>query len=386
MKQQKRHRPGQVPHSGDAGLQALVDAAVDPIVIIDGHGIVLTFNPAAERAFGYAAADIEGRNVSVLMPSPDREGHDGYIRRYLETGQRKIIGVGREVEALRADGTTFPVRLAVAEVLREGEGWFVGTMHDLTRQKESERALREQEAAFRELQEQLFRASRVTDLGEMAAAIAHELNQPLSAIGNYSEAARARLARAGADPGVGELLSKVAAQAERAGTIIRSLRELIGRNQTEMDLIDINEAVQEALDLALVGAKELGVAVKVSLASSLPEVLANRTQIQQVVFNLVRIGLDAMAETDERHMLVETVVDGESLLRVAVTDTGPGIDPEVKQRLFTPFTTSKPDGMGLGLSICRSIVESHGGTIRAEPGDGRGTRFYFTLPPGVRNA
>lgn len=367
---------------GDEGLRALTEAAVDPIIFIDESATILAFNPAAERVLGYRAAEIVGHNVSVLMPSPDREQHDRYVGNYLQTGVKKIIGIGREVTAQHADGRRIPVRLAVAEVVgTEGSRRFVGILYDLTEQRRAERSLREQQERFHELQAQLYRASRLGELGEMASSIAHELNQPLAAVTNYLEAAKSLLAATDPPPppAVAELLTKGAAQASRAGTIIRRLRDLIGRGETEMAPTDISAAVREALGLALIGAGERGVDVEVSLDQNLPEVPAERTQIQQVVFNLVRNALEAM-DGAERRLSVRTARGANACIEVSVTDSGRGLAPEIADRLFTPFLTTKANGMGIGLSICRSIIEAHGGTIGTDPVPGGGTRFVFTLP------
>jgi two-component system sensor kinase FixL len=222
--------------------------------------------------------------------------------------------------------------------------------------------------------------SRFTALGEMASALAHELNQPLSAIANYLKGSRKLLENA-TDPRacqVFDAVERAAEQTLRAGQIIRRLREFVARGETDRQVESIRKIIEEASALALVGAKELGVKVRFQFNSSLDLVIADRVQIQQVLLNLLRNALDAIGQSERRELLVSTQQLGEDMVEVAVADSGPGISPEVGARLFQPFVTTKPQGMGIGLSISRSIIESHGGGIVAEPNQGGGAVFRFT--------
>jgi two-component system sensor kinase FixL len=362
-----------VKETAEGRLKAAFDAAVDGIVVIDRSGGVLMFNPAAERLFGYAAGEVIGRNVKLLMPEPYRRQHDGYIRRYLATGERRIIGIGREVEARRKDGTVFPVRLAVSELLEGGEPAFVGIIHDLTESRRLGRQLLESQA-------ELMRFSRVLEMGQMASALAHELNQPLTAIANYAQACRRLIEEEGGRERTAGILDKVSAQAHRAGQIIQRLRDFVKRGDTDRRPEDLNAVVEEACGLALVGARAGGIAVSKRFAKGLPPVVIDRVQVQQVAVNLLRNGVEALATAKRKQLAIETRPHGGGAVAVIVTDTGPGLAEEVKRNLFKPFVTTKAGGMGVGLSICRSIVEAHGGRLWADSHAGGGAVFGFTLP------
>jgi two-component system sensor kinase FixL len=314
----------------------------------------------------------------MLMPSPYQEQHDGYLERYLTTGERRIIGIGRIVVAMRKDGSTFPIELSVGEVIsEEGRRFFTGFIRDLSERQE-------REARLQEVQAELVHMSRVTALGEMASALAHELNQPLSAMGNYLNGLR-RMFKAGMpeDPAlVSAALDRAAEQSLRAGEIIRRLRDFVSRGETERRVESLSKMVSEANALALVGAKEEGVRVVMKLDRKHDLVLTDRVQFQQVLLNLIRNALEAMVEAGgaRRELVISSRPVEDGFVCVSVADTGPGITPEIAARLFQPFNTSKASGMGVGLSICRTIVESHGGRIWAEPNPGGGAVFHFTVP------
>jgi two-component system sensor kinase FixL len=364
----------------EARLQSILETAPDAIIVIDDHGLIESYSSAAQRLFGFTAEEAMGQNVSILMPSPYRERHDGYLRHYLETGERRIIGIGRVVVGRRKDGTTFPMELAVGEVVASGRRLFTGFIRDLT-----ERQLHE--SRMQELQAELLHMSRLSDVGQMASAIAHELNQPLTAILNYVQAARRILQSKGLDipPKAADAMDKAVGQASRASAIVQNLRSFIQRGETERRLEDLNKVVGEATALGLVGAKETGVSVRVDLSAAPLSVFIDKVQIQQVVFNLVRNSVEAMTESPPpRHLLVSTVpmesaADG-AMAEVSVSDSGPGLAPEIQAQLFQPFQTTKAKGMGLGLSICRSIIDGHGGRLQAMPNPERGVTFRFTLP------
>jgi two-component system sensor kinase FixL len=357
-------------------LAAILDTVPDAMIVIDEKGVMQRFSRAAERMFGYAADEVIGQNVKMLMPTPYRDEHDGYLERYKQTGERRIIGIGRLVVAQRKDGGTFPIELAVGEVTTEGSPLFTGFIRDLTERQEHEQRLQE-------LQNELVHISRVTALGEMSSALAHELNQPLSAIGNYVNGIR-RMLQSGREVRpelLDDALEKTAEQTLRAGEIIRRLRDFVSRGSTERQVESVSKMVGEASALALVGAKELGVRVHMKLDKNADAVMTDRVQTQQVLLNLIRNAIEAMAETPPpRDLAISSTRHKDGLACISVADTGAGIAPEVAERLFQPFNTSKSAGMGVGLSICRTIVESHGGRIWAEPNPGGGTIFHFTLP------
>lgn len=482
-----------------ARLNAVIGTSADAVITIDQQGVILSFSRAGERLFGYGEAEVVGRNVKMLMPSPDRERHDGYLERYLRTGERRIIGAGRQVEALRKDGTVFPVHLMVGEVRGGEQRLFTGFIHDMSERVAAEReaarernfiaamldstealvvvvdpdgvilrcnaacarltgyavaelvgrpigaliqgsgselrpfyglatveisgrheqalrckggeerlvswshaAIRDEagvlrflvstgidvtegrrtEARARELQDHLYRIGRISELGEMASAIAHELNQPMTAVANYVNASRRMLQDVQAPEAgrIAELMDRAVQQTERAGQIVRRLRQLIGRGQSELQPTDLDAVVQEAAGLALIGAREQGIEARFELAGNLPPVLADATQLQQVVLNLVRNAVEALQAVERRELVVASRVGANGVVELSIADSGPGLDPEVADQLFMPFVSTKANGMGIGLSICRSIMDAHQGQIRAEPRPGGGTVFRVTLP------
>ncbi len=362
-------------------LRSVINTAPDAILTIDVKGRVGTFSPAAERMFGYAASEVTGRNVNMLMPEPYRSQHDGYLARYLTTGEKRIIGIGRTVTARHKDGHTFPIELAVGEVRVADSHMFTGFIRDI-----SERVAAHERGV--KLQQELSHVGRLSAMGEVASMIVHELNQPLTAIANFGEAAR-RLIESGGDPArAASFMEKAVAQAHRASEMIRRLRSFVSRGPTEREPIAVNEVVRDAARLALIGAADQQIHTRFELAEGLPEVTADRIQVQQVVVNLIRNGIDAMIEAgagagtggEEPPLVVATGRAPDGAILVSVTDSGPGIAPEIAGGLFTPFVTTKPTGMGIGLSISRSIIEAHGGRIWCEPRPEGGTRFTFTLP------
>lgn len=356
----------------EAELRGAIDTAIDGMIVIDRAGTVLLYNRACERLFGYAAGEVLGRNIGMLMPSPHRERHDTYLRDYLRTGTAKIIGIGREVAGRRKDGSTFPMRLSVGE-LGGGGPLFVGTIHDLT---EDQRA----RARIEELQTELMRVSRASALGEMGSALAHELNQPLSAITGFVEAGAALIDRGEARiPKAREFMDKAVAQTRRAGDVIRRLQAFSRKGGAERTVEDINTVIEETCVLATLGTAADEIDIVKNLEPDLPPVLIDSIQIQQVVLNLVRNSIDALEGRAERRIDVATAARGDRV-EVAVSDTGPGLAPGVETRLFDPFVSTKPGGIGIGLSICRTIVETHGGEIVCDTAPGTGTRFSFTVP------
>jgi two-component system, LuxR family, sensor kinase FixL len=358
-----------------AHLQSILATIPDAMIVIDERGGMQSFSAAAERLFGYRAAEVLGKNVRLLMPSPYREGHDGYLKRYLVTGERRIIGIGRVVVGERKDGSTFPLELSVGEVKTGNQRFFTGFIRDLTESQKTE-------ARLQELQSELVHVSRLTAMGEMASALAHELNQPLSAIANYMKGSR-RLLEGSSDEHatiIREAMDKAAEQAMRAGQVIRRLRDFVARGESERRVEDVKKLVEEASALALVGAKDKGVRVRFEFDPGADSVLADKVQIQQVLLNLMRNAIEAMEDGEKRELVVSTALVADDMVEISVADTGAGISPEISAQLFQPFVTTKRQGMGVGLSISRTIVEAHGGSIAPRPNPGGGTVFSFTLP------
>ena len=357
-----------------AHLTSILDTVPDAMIVIDERGIMQSFSTAAQRLFGYEAAEVMGRNIKMMMPSPYRENHDGYLARYLSTGERRIIGIGRVVVGERKDGSTFPMELAVGEMKSGDQRYFTGFIRDLTERQKTE-------ARLQELQSELVHISRLTAMGEMASALAHELNQPLSAITNYMKGSR-RLLEQTKDERAGvvrEAMDNAAEQALRAGQIIRRLRDFVARGESEPRVESMAKLVEEASALALVGIKDQRIHVRFQLNRSSDSVLADKVQIQQVLLNLIRNAVEAMHDSPRRELLVSTTPAKDGMLLISVADTGAGISPEVSAQLFRPFVTTKRQGMGVGLSISRTIIEAHGGRIWIEPNPGGGTIFRFTV-------
>jgi two-component system sensor kinase FixL len=358
-----------------AHLKSILDSIPDAMIVIDDRGRMRSFSAAAERLFGYTAAEILGKNVKMLMPQPYRDEHDGYLGRYLRTGERRIIGIGRVVVGQRRDGSTFPMELAVGEMKVHHQRYFTGFIRDLTERQQTE-------ARLQELQSELVHISRLTAMGEMASALAHELNQPLSAIANYVKGSRRMLDARGDDSltPLRDAMDKAGEQALRAGQIIRRLRDFVAHGESERRVENVRKLIEEASALALVGAKDTGVRVRFDFAPGADSVLADKVQIQQVLLNLMRNAIEAMEKSETRDLVIGAAPAENNMIEIRVTDTGSGIAPEISSQLFQPFVTTKRQGMGVGLSISRTIVEAHGGAIAVRGNPGGGTIFTLTLP------
>ena len=355
-------------------LQSILDTVPDAMVVIDSQGRIQSFSATAERLFGYRADEVTGKNVSLLMPSPYREQHDTYMGRYLATGEKRIIGRSRVVIGQRRDGSTFPMELSIGEAAGPKQHFFTGFVRDLTERQETQLRLHE-------LQSELAHMSRFTAMGEMASTLAHELNQPLTAIVSYLNGCRRLLERGpGADPEMlHDGIERAAEQALRAGQIIRRLREFVARGETERRTENLPKLIEEASALALVGAGEYDVRVSFQFDPGAGAAFADKIQIQQVLLNLIRNAKEAMQGCLRRELTISTTAAGNGLVEIRVADTGPGIAEQISARLFQPFVTNKAKGMGIGLSISRTIVESHGGKLWVEPNPDGGTVFHMTL-------
>ena len=487
--------------AGSTLFDALIATAVDGIIVIGKDGVVEVYNDACTRLFGYQPDEVVGRNVRMLMPEPYGSRHDGYLSAFAQTGERHIIGVGREVMGRRKDGSAFPLFLSVGSGVSDGKPIYVGIIRDLTQLKEevargekldmllaqivadsddailsktldgtitswnrgaqrifgytaaevvgrhisllippdrlaeedaiitrlragegidhmetvrrardgtdiavslSVSPLRDKDGAVtgaskiirdvREkkqseerlqlLQTELEHVARLNAMGQISSGIAHELNQPLTAIGNYINAARRTLA--GAQPDASniaiDLMSKAGDQIRRAGGIIRGLRDFIEKRDRRRQPEDVNEVIHEGLTLGLAGMAQENVRVVLKLGDGLPDVLVDRVQVEQVLINLIRNAFEAMQEVSDRVLTITTAAE-DGFVQVTVQDTGPGLSDDVRKRLFLPFVTTKSTGMGIGLNICQSIVEAHGGTIVERGRAGHGAAFRFSLPP-----
>ena len=355
-------------------LQSILTTIPDAMVVIDEDGLISSFSATAEKMFGYEQEDVIGQNIKILMPSPYREAHDGYLQRYLETGEKRIIGIGRTVVGCKKDGTIFPLQLEVGEAKIGGERYFTGFIIDLTEKRQAE-------AELQSLQADLAHASRLSAVGTLASALAHEINQPLTAIANYLSAARDMIDGDMEDNRAYflEALEESVAESLRAGTIVRRLREFVSRGEINRQTLSIAQVVEDATVLGMIGAQEKGIEFSIDIAPDTNHVFVDRVQIQQVMVNLMRNAIEAMSDTARKnlHIAVTSIDDG--LVEIAISDTGSGINPELGDHIFDPFASTKGDGMGLGLSICRTIIEAHGGTIQADPNPEGGTIFRITL-------
>ena len=342
-----------------AHLQSILETAPDAMVVIDERGTIQSFSATAERLFGFTIGEVQGHNVSMLMPAPYRHEHDGYLDHYRTTGKRKIIGVGRVVVGQRKDGSTFPMELSVGEVALEGKRRFVGFVRDLTRRQENERLLHE-------MQSELLHISRLSTMGEMASALAHELNQPLSAVANYLQGSRRLLQNISDErtPTIMQAMDKAAEQAVRAGQVIHRLRDFVARGETEKRIESIKKLVEDATALALVAAKDQSVRMNLQHDPSIDLVLVDKVQVQQVLLNLLRNAIEAMQTSERRELNVSTNPAKNKMVAVKVADTGSGISPDIAAKLFKPFVTTKRQGMGVGLSISRTIIEFMAGRLQ----------------------
>jgi len=339
-------------------LRSIVESAVDGIVVINAKGEIQEFNNAAERFFGYARGEIIGRNVNALMPAPFDAEHDRYIARYLETGEAKIIGKGREVVARRKDGTTFPVHLSVGEMSVGGRRMFIGIMHDLTARVEMEAQLREQATLVR--------------LGEMAAVIAHEVKNPLAAVRGAIQVIGKRLPPDSRDaPVVTEIVSRLDALNQLVGDLLLFARP----PRAHLIPIDIKSLVTATVALLYEDAAHQG--LRIDVAGNAPPVLGDAELLKIVFLNLL---LNSAHATGKNGTIQIRLSQARDACEVVVADNGPGISPEIRSKLFTPFVTTKARGTGLGLSTVKSLLDAHSGSIRLDCPPGGGTVVTVRVP------
>jgi len=344
--------------ASEARWRSVIESAVDGIVAIDSRGRIESFNPAAQRLFGYTEAELVGRNVNVLMPAPHHDEHDGYLTRYLTTGEQHIIGIGREVTGLRRDGSTFPLHLSVGEMLVNGERKFTGILHDLSSRIQIEERLREQTALAR--------------LGEMAAVIAHEVKNPLAGVRGAIQVIGGRLPKGGKDSAI---ISEIVGRIDALNELMKDLLLFARPPQPRPTLVDLAGLVETTADLLGLDPALHGVAVRVH--GEAPPVYADAELLKIVFLNLLVNGAQAMQGLGSIRVTLQ--VDA-ALSRVTFRDSGPGIPADVLAQIFTPFFTTKARGTGLGLATARRLVEAHAGTIAiACPPDG-GTVVTIELP------
>jgi two-component system sensor kinase FixL len=361
---------------GEAGeiiLRSILATVPDAVVVISERGTIISFSSAAERMFGFTEDEVLGQNVQLLLPSPEREQHDAYIGRYKATGERRIIGIGRVTTARRRDGSPFPIELRVGEAITPKGRVFTGFIRDLTETQRAERELQN-------LQSELAHVSKVSAMGTLAAALAHELNQPLTAIANYVETARDLLVSDTPEDAVlREALAEAATQSLRAGQVMRRLRDFIARSDGAKSTHSLEKLITEANALALVGQRLAKVDVRINLDTAGDSIFADRIQIQQVFLNLVRNALEALEDVPEKKLEISSRTVSDDLIEVVIADSGRGLSAQAAKTLFEPFQSTKESGLGLGLSICRTIIESQGGRIWSQTSPLGGTAFHLTL-------
>ena len=356
-------------------IDTIFNTLVDGLILIDAKGIIRRYNPACEKIFGYNREEMIGQNVSLLMPEPDRRQHDIYIKNYKTSREPKIIGIGRDVEGQRKSGETFPMYLSVGEINTNETISYIGIIRDLSDASK-------RRAEFEALQQAHFHLSRISAMDQMGAAIAHELNQPLTAIMNYLDAAQIRLAQKD-DFDVTLLtpiLEKSSAQAKRAASILSRLRRFIETGDIEKQLCDIEVVIRSALELTLPQFKNSSISIKFEFADNLDFILASDVQLQQVLVNLIKNACEAMSDSEIRILTLKAEKDTSQAVKVSVSDTGIGLSDAALKSIFDPFTTFKQGGLGVGLSISRSIIANHDGRLWAERNTPDGMAFYFTIP------
>jgi two-component system sensor kinase FixL len=357
-------------------LDALMEAAVDGIIIIDALGVVQKFNRAAEDMFGYSEEELTGRNIKLLMPEPDRSNHDSYLKKYSEGGVAAVIGKGREVTGRRKDGELIPVVLSVGEIRQEDGTRFVGIIRDLS----EVHATQEQ---VRQLEEQLLHADRLVILGELTAGIAHEINQPLTAIAAYADAGRKIIERLTASPGQDmELIwERIGEQSRRAAEVVQRLRKLVRSGTVSKGQHNINQIIRHTLLLFEFEVKKSRIELVFHPLESLKPLYVDEIHIQQIMVNLVKNSLDAISQTGRQDGRVEIRIRKvASDVLISVTDNGHGVAESDRKHLFEAFFTTKPMGVGLGLSICKTIAGAHGGNLQYSQPEGGGSCFTLSLP------
>ncbi len=361
----------------EAKLISIFNSAVEGIITIDETGSIESANKAVTTIFGYQVDELIGHNVSKLMPTHHREHHDGFIQNYLVSHQPKMIGVTKQVEALKKDGKLIPIDISISEYKIENKPYFIGIIRDVSDRKNKE-------LEDKQHLDQLSHVTRLGLMGEMAAGIAHEVNQPLTAIATYSQVCLRMLKAADYDPVALEgILEKTEKQACRAGRIITRMREFISSKRQHRSSVDIRNLITNAIDLASDECQQFSIECKLNLAELLPFISVDEIQIEQVLLNLFKNSIDSLAklpQEKQRKLSIQTYLNDSKQLEIRVKDNGPGINKKEQAKIFTPFFTTKVAGMGMGLSISQSLIISHGGELRFNSIEGKGTTFYITIP------
>ncbi|MBA6224787.1 PAS domain S-box protein [Colwellia sp. MB02u-18] len=354
---------------------AIVNSVVEAVITIDHKGDIKSFNNAAQRMFGYTFDEVKNTNVKRLMPSAYANHHDQYLTDYIRTNQSNIIGLGRELDAKRKDGSVFPIHLSINDIQCHEDRMFVGLIRDITQQ----RVIEDQRRMHIE---QMSHADRLNSLGEIAAGIAHEVNQPLTAISLFSQSGKS-LCNSGKFEKLPEIFEKLNQHSHRAGAVLERMQIMTKQGARQKELLDCNKLIDEVAKLAEHDARMRDINIKISHSSEKLIVLVDLVQIQQVLLNLLRNGMEAMQSIDFKNgsvIEVRTQLTAIESIKISVVDSGCGLSSSMLDKLFSAFSSTKKNGMGIGLSISKSIIEEHGGTIHYTKNIPVGSVFYFMLP------
>lgn len=360
----------------EARLNSIFNAALEGIITIDESGFIVSINKAITHIFGYVENEIVGENINKLMPYPCKNDKNSFID-YLLNHKQGIVGQVRELEGKHKNGMVFPIDLSIAEFRINNKFYFTGIIRDVT-----ERKLKEQKD--KEHLNELAHVTRLGLMGEMASGIAHEVNQPITAVANYTQACLHLMKTGRPDVfKLAETMEKANEQALKAGQIIRRMRDFVRSHKMQRTTVEINSLVREAVSLCEAECKQDGIICKLELTESLPRVFVDSVHIEQVILNLVRNSIEALntlPDDSQKLLVVQTYLNDDNEIEIRIKDNGPGLNESQKLEIVKPFYTTKEAGMGMGLSISRSIVEAHSGALRFNSRKEKGSTFYFTLP------
>jgi PAS domain S-box-containing protein len=356
------------------------EAAPSGIILVDREGRIVLVNTHVEELFGYQREELVGKPVEILVPKRFRAIHNPRLRaRFLAKPENVVFGAGRELFARRKDGNEFPVEVGLNPIETPNGVLVLATVEDVTARKEAELEAQRHRTEVAHL-------SRVALMSEMSTSLAHELNQPLSAIVSNAAAGQRFIDRGDVDLAeIREILGDIVSDGRRAGDVVRGIRAMVKKGHAIRQQMNLNDVVAKVVQIVSPDASLRSCGVETALQPNLPPITGDPIQFQQVLLNLVLNAFDAMRDTPVSHrkVTIATEWNGDGTVRASVRDYGAGIPAQARDRIFDPFFTTKKEGLGMGLAIVRSIIESHGGTMAVDnPNDG-GARFYFTLPVKV---
>lgn len=355
----KKRRTEEALQRSEARLRTILDTVADAVITINERGVIESFNPAAERIFGYRASEITGKPVKMLMPSPDRERHDEYIGRYLRTGEARIIGIGREVIAQRKDGSTFPIYLSIGDMQLGNRRMFTGVIRDFTE--------------FRRMQDEILQARNLAAIGELAASVAHEIKNPIAGIGGALEVIYEQMAPDAPHRGV---LEEVLKQIQRLDNTVRQLLMFARPWHVEKQRCNLREVVGQIVEPLKAQENYSGITFAYQGGDAL-EARVDLSLFENLLLNLLQNAADAMPDGGTIQLGFSATPDG---IEFTVADDGTGVSPDHMEHLFRPFFTTKTRGTGLGLAICKKVMEAHRGSIRISSEPARGTVVSLKFP------